>query len=96
MWILLSDTTETILQHVGLVRLDGIQVEDGFRYIAPEVLMLITSIAVYVGCKKLSAETTHSSASSASVPKTAVISPPVSSTVPYNNKRKTFFITVGE
>ena len=84
------------MQHVGLIRLDGVRVEDGFRYIAPDVLMLITSVAVYVGCTKLSAETTHSRASSASVPSTVEITPPVSSTVAYNNRRKTFFIRVGE
>jgi len=71
-------------------------VEDGFRYIAPDVLMLITSVAVYVGCTKLSAETTHSCATSASVPLRAEIYPAVSSTVAYNNRRKTFFVTVGE
>jgi len=85
-----------ILQHVGLIRLDGVRVEDGFRYIAPDMLMLITSVAVYVGCKKLSAETTHSRASSASVLVTAEIFPAVSSTVANNNRCKTFFITVGE
>lgn len=92
----LPDTTETILRHVGLIRLNGIRVEDGFRYIAPEVLMLITSIAVYVSCTKLSAETTHSRASSASAPSTAAILPPVSNTVAYHNRRKAFFITVGK
>ena len=97
MWILcLADTTETILQHIGLIRLDGVRVEDGFRYIAPEVLMLITSIAVYVGCTKLSAESAHSRASSASAPSTAAILPPVSSTVAYRNRRTAFFITVGK
>ncbi|PSN54799.1 hypothetical protein C0J52_01988 [Blattella germanica] len=92
----MSDTTETILRHVGLIRLNGIRVEDGFRYLAPEVLMLITSIAVYVGCTKLSAESTRSRASSASAPSTAAILPPVSSTVAYRNRRKAFFITVGK
>jgi hypothetical protein len=96
MWIFLSDPTESILRHVGLIRLDGVRVEDGFRYITPEVLMLITSVAVYVGCKKLSAETTHDCASSASVPSAAVICPPVSSTVAHNNRRRIIFITVGE
>jgi hypothetical protein len=84
------------LRHVGLVRLNGVRVEDGFRYLAPEVLMLIASVAVYVGCTKLSAETTHSRASSASAPSTAAILPPVSSTVAYHNRRKAFFITVGK
>jgi hypothetical protein len=84
------------LRHIGLIRLDGVRVEDGFRYITPEVLMLITSIAVYVGCSKLSAETTHSPASSASAPSTAAILPPVMSTVAYRNRRKAFFITVGK
>ncbi|XP_023706983.1 piezo-type mechanosensitive ion channel component isoform X4 [Cryptotermes secundus] len=91
-----SNTTETILRHVGLIRLNGIRVEDGFRYIAPEVLMLITSIAVYVSCTKLSAEVTHSRASSASAPSTAAILPPVSNAVAYHNRRKAFFITVGK
>lgn len=95
-FICLPDTTETILRHVGLIRLNGIRVEDGFRYIAPEVLMLITSIAVYVSCTKLSAETTLSRASSASAPSTAAILPPVSNTVAYRNRRKAFFITVGK
>lgn len=97
MWILcLADTTETILRHIGLIRLNGIRVEDAFRYIAPEVLMLITSIAVYVGCTKLSAETAPSRASSASAPSTAAILPPAVSTVAYRNRRKAFFITVGK
>jgi hypothetical protein len=84
------------LQHIGLIRLNGVRVEDGFRYIAPEVLMLITSIAVYVGCTKLSAETAPSRASSASAPSTAAILPPVMSTGGYRNRRKAFFITVGK
>lgn len=84
------------MRHVGLIRLNGIRVEDGFRYIAPEVLMLITSIAVYVGCTKLSAESTQSHASSASAPSTAAILPPVSNTAAYRNRRKAFFITVGK
>jgi hypothetical protein len=96
MFYLFSDTTETILRHIGLIRLNGIRVEDGFRYIAPEVLMLITSIAVYVGCTKLSAESTQSRASSASAPSTAAILPPVSNTAAYRNRRKAFFITVGK
>jgi hypothetical protein len=84
------------LRHIGLIRLNGVRVEDGFRYIAPEVLMLITSIAVYVGCAKLSAETAPSRGSSASAPSTAAILPPVMSTVAYHNRRKAFFITVGK
>lgn len=84
------------MRHIGLIRLNGIRVEDGFRYIAPEVLMLITSIAVCVGCTKLSAETTRSRTSSASVPSTAAILPQVSSTVAYRNRRKAFLITVGK
>lgn len=84
------------MRHVGLIRLNGIRAEDGFRYIAPEVLMLITSIGVYVGCTKLSAETTHSRTSSTSAPSTAAILPPVSNTVAYHNRRKAFFITVGK
>ncbi|KAJ9578581.1 hypothetical protein L9F63_005183, partial [Diploptera punctata] len=91
-----NNTTETILRHVGLIRLNGIRIEDGFRYLAPEILMLITSIAVYVGCTKLSAETTRSRTSSASAPSTAAILPPVSSTIAYRNRRKAFFITVGK
>jgi hypothetical protein len=79
-----------------LVRLNDIRAQDGFRYIAPEVLMLITSIGVYVGCTKLSAESTHSRTSSASAPSTAAILPPVSNTVAYRNRRKAFFITVGK
>jgi hypothetical protein len=92
----LSDRTETILQHVGLIRLDGVRVEDGFRYIIPEVLMLVTSVAVYMGCKKLSAETTHSCASSTNAPSAGAILPPLSSTVAYRNRREAFFITVGK
>jgi len=84
------------LRHIGLIRLNGVRVEDGFRYIAPEVLMLITSIAVYVGCTKLSAEIAPSRGSSASAPSTAAILPPVMSTVAYRNRRKAFFITVGK
>jgi hypothetical protein len=49
MFYLFSDTTETILQHVGLIRVNGIRVEDSFCYIFPEVLMLTTAVAVYVG-----------------------------------------------
>lgn len=83
------------MRHVGLIRLDGLRVEDGFRYIAPEVLMLVTSIAVYVSSTKLSVESTQSRASSASAPSTAAILPPVPSTAAYRNRRKAFFITIG-
>lgn len=45
-----------MLRYAGLVRLDGITAVDVLTWISPEIIMFLTSIAIFVTCKKLVVE----------------------------------------
>ncbi|XP_058794046.1 piezo-type mechanosensitive ion channel component isoform X2 [Phymastichus coffea] len=44
---------ETLLRHIGFVRLDGASVWEVFFWLTPEILVFPSSVAVYVLCRKL-------------------------------------------
>ncbi|XP_067001205.2 piezo-type mechanosensitive ion channel component isoform X3 [Anabrus simplex] len=85
---------EKVLRHIGLIRLDGISGKDGIRALAPEALMLVASIVVYVVSNKLVVERRTSHVSTLSVPSTTAILP---TAVPTTNKRRyTFLVSWGK
>lgn len=45
---------ERILRHVGFIRLDGLSAKDVVQWLSPEIVMLFSSIVIYVLCGKLS------------------------------------------
>jgi len=44
--------TETVLRHVGFVGLEDIDILSGTLWLAPDILMLVGSSAVYLAIKK--------------------------------------------
>lgn len=48
---------EQILRHVGLVRLDGALAKDIIQWLSPEVIMLFSSILIYLLANKFSRRT---------------------------------------
>ncbi|CAH0558079.1 unnamed protein product [Brassicogethes aeneus] len=44
---------EKVLRHIGFIRFDNISAQTGITWIAPELLMLVTSITTFVTIKKL-------------------------------------------
>lgn len=48
-----QDVLEKILRHVGLVRLDSISAVSAITWLSPEVIMLISSVALLITSSKL-------------------------------------------
>lgn len=44
---------ERILRHVGFIRLNELSAQDIAQWLSPEIVMLFTSISIYVFCAKL-------------------------------------------
>nr|CAD7262044.1 unnamed protein product [Timema shepardi] len=86
---------EKILRHIGLVKLDHLEVYTGVRMMAPEVIMLVSSITVYILCSKVTKERRPSHLFDVSTPSTAAILPQVSSSL-VHKKHLGFLVSLGK
>nr|CAD7399360.1 unnamed protein product [Timema cristinae] len=86
---------EKILRHIGLVKLDHLEVYTGVRMMAPEVIMLVSSITIYILCSKVTKERRPSHLSDVSTPSTAAILPQVSSSL-VHKKHLGFLVSLGK
>ncbi|XP_069698529.1 piezo-type mechanosensitive ion channel component-like [Periplaneta americana] len=51
-----NSTVQSILWYLGFTYVGDLHLVDAIFYLSPEILMFITSIAVFFGCKKLTAD----------------------------------------
>nr|CAD7432632.1 unnamed protein product [Timema monikensis] len=90
-----GELLEKILRHIGLVKLDHLEVYTGVRMMAPEVIMLVSSITIYILCSKVTKERRPSHLSDVSTPSTAAILPQVSSSL-VHKKHLGFLVSLGK
>lgn len=53
LFIFLGEFLEKLLRHIGLVRLDNASVFEIFFWLAPEIIVLPTTLLIYYFCRQL-------------------------------------------